>query len=111
MTNTLTLLPPDEGCEGGCKPDQDPWKPDAHEDVRIINDSGSTQELWGITDDCLLKRKNGRPKKGLVLKNKKNGRTWLGKAGKVGINGTYRYNDGCPDDHALGVRTGQIDPS
>lgn len=108
MTNTLTLLQPDAGCEGGCQPDQDPWEPNGFKNVRIINDSGSTQEIWGISNDCLIKRGNGKPKKSVKLKQ---GKSWLGKAGRHGVNGEYRYNDGCPDEVNLGVRAGQIDPS
>lgn len=101
MSNTLILKP---GGNGGCVPDPEYWKPIAGEKVTITNKSGSTQELLDIKNKC-LKTKKGKPKKSISLKD---GKSWSGKAGDKGVNGTYVYDDGEP---AAGPRNGHIDPS
>lgn len=99
---TMVLVPGE--CEGGCKPDKDPWTPEGGSKVRIKNSSGSKQILSNIKNSC-LKTKNGKRKYKITLDD---GEIWKGRAGKKGKKGCYEYDDGCKE---AAPRNGQIDPS
>ncbi len=101
------------GYNKGCKPDQNPWKPDKTKGVSIYNDSGYPQKLTNITQALLLQPKpNGNGWDPVDEIQLDNGKTWPSETtlGKVAnMNGEYSYDDGAPQTPKT-PRIGRIDP-